>query len=64
MVGGEEHDDFESIAGGVEHYSWAEIPKKEARKMRETSGRHEGRDSYRQANTTAKKAVAQPRRGQ
>ena len=37
---------------------------KEARKMWETAGRQEGRDSYRQANKTAKKAVAQPRRGQ
>ena len=26
MVGGEEHDDIESRTGGVEHYSWAEIP--------------------------------------
>ena len=25
-VGGVEHDDFESRTGGVEHYSWAEIP--------------------------------------
>ena len=38
--------------------------KKEARKMWETAGRQEGRDSYRQANKAAKTAVAQPRRGQ
>ena len=38
--------------------------KKEARKMWATAGRQEGRDSYRQANMAAKKAVAQPRRGQ
>ena len=30
---------------------------KEARKMWETSGRQEGRDSYRQANKAATKAV-------
>ena len=38
--------------------------KKEAMKMWETSGRQEGRDNYRHANNTSKKAVAQPRRGQ
>ena len=26
MVGGEEHDDFESRTRGVEYYSWAEMP--------------------------------------
>ena len=36
--------------------------KKEARKMWETSERQEGRDRS-QANKTAKKPVAQPRRG-
>ena len=38
--------------------------KKEARNMRETSERQEVRDRYKQANMAAKKAVAQPRRGQ
>ena len=37
---------------------------KEARNMWETLGTHEGKDRYRQANKAAKKAVAQPRRGQ
>ena len=34
--------------------------KKRERKMWETSGRQAGRNSYRQENKTAKKAVAQP----
>ena len=38
--------------------------KKETMNMWETPGRQEGIDSYKQANKTAKKAVAQPRRGQ
>ena len=37
---------------------------KEARKMWETPERQEGRYRSRQANKTAKKPVAQPRRGQ
>ena len=73
MVGGEEHDDFESRTGGVKQLHGRRSPADKetwwwndkvqdvikARHIWETSGWQEGRYSYRQANKAAKKAVAQ-----